>query len=101
MTDHPRTSYRNRRQALRAWRDSVRDLAVVALYEEADPVPLVVLAARIGVDAGGLRGLLEPDARFVVRVAAVPRRGWGTRTGVMVGLRRADLVRSAAVGNIA
>lgn len=93
----PRTHYRNRKEALRAWRCAVRDLAVCALHQDGDRLPLAILAARVGVDVGGLRGLLEPDKRFRIQIDGCPRpdRETGVRPRVVVFLTWADQVTVA------
>jgi hypothetical protein len=81
-----RTHFRNRREALRAWRSSIRDIAVLALYDAGGRMPLVQLAASIGVDVGGLRGLLEPDPRFRILMENCRRNVWGHRQAIFVAL---------------
>lgn len=81
-----RMNYRNRREALHAWRASVRDAAVLALAMRGESMPIAELAASLGVDVGALFGLLVNDKRFRMDLADVPRAHWGTRMARFVAL---------------
>ena len=85
------TLYRDRQAALNAWRDTVRDSAVLALALDGRKLPLSQLASRIGVDVKGLRCLLEPDTRFVISIEPCPRSDCaGVRSMAVVALATAE-----------
>jgi hypothetical protein len=69
-----RMMYRNRKEALKAWRSQVRDSAVLALAIKKNPMLITELAATLGIDVGALFGLLVNDQRFRMDLSNV-RRG--------------------------
>jgi hypothetical protein len=74
-----RTAYRNRSQALSAWRASVRDACILHLTAHGRPMSIPVLSAQVGVDIGALHGLLCNDARFVLELGEDKRSGGAQR----------------------
>lgn len=96
MITIPRTAM----EAMDRWRHSVRDAAVLVLLERCpDPLPLHVIAARIGVDHHGLRAVLEPDHRLAVHVGQYvrPERG-RPESAIFVRLRHSLGVAAADSG---
>lgn len=92
----PRTAM----EAMDRWRRSVRDAAALILLERCpDPMPLHVIAARIGVDHHGLRAVLEPDHRLAVYVGQYvrPERG-RLESAIFVRLRHSPGVAADDAG---